>query len=415
MNPSPRPARRRTAWCRGRTAPTSCPRDTPPAPASSRTAMPLYAMFGPRPAHLVGVHQARAVVHRHPRLDARRGRAELARLARRQLGEVGVVGLRVLRRVVRLQVRLAEVVDHVVLLPRHHPRLRGHQAVAVRERAVQAVRVAAVLERVGGELRRRGQRAGLVLRAVAVGAHAGVDRLAPLERLVVQRADQAGVVDVLLVLREDERGLRRAQFLRPRRPALGDFDQVLRQVEELLAVRERVHQPVGHQRLRAGRPFVDVGRRDRRPASRRAGSRSVSVPFFSSASSPVTVRPSVVLTVSVSYPFLMTFDGEQHGLDRGTRRSPPCRPWRCPGRVACRSSASWHLAHVRNGWKNSTAPRPASPRSRAAFARSAGDSFSSCCASVGGAGRGSRCRPRPATACRAARACPGRASSARRG
>ena len=46
-------------------------------------------------------------------------------------------------------------------------------------------------------------------------------------------------------------------------------------------------------------------------------------------------------------------------------------------------SASWHFAQVRNGWKNSTAPRPASPRSRAAFARSATGSFASRSSNVG--------------------------------
>ena len=39
-------------------------------------------------------------------------------------GQVGVVDPGVLAGIVRLQVRLADVVDHVVLLPRHHPRLR---------------------------------------------------------------------------------------------------------------------------------------------------------------------------------------------------------------------------------------------------------------------------------------------------
>lgn len=39
------------------------------------------------------------------------------------------------------------------------------------------------------------------------------------------------------------------QFLRMARPALGDLDQVLRQVEELLAVGEHVHQPVRQERL----------------------------------------------------------------------------------------------------------------------------------------------------------------------
>ena len=81
----------------------------------------------------------------------------------------------------------------------------GHLAEAVGERPVHAERVAAVLERARGEPERGRQRAGLVLRAVAVGADAVVDRLAALEALRSEAGDQAGVVDVVLVLGQGRR------------------------------------------------------------------------------------------------------------------------------------------------------------------------------------------------------------------
>src|SRR5205823_3522406 len=85
----------------------------------------------------------------------------------------------------------------------------------------QRVRVAAALEAVLGELRRRRQRAGLGVRTVAVDAQPGVDRLAAAEALAVQGGDQAGVVEVGLVLGQPQ-GVgrrRRLERLRPVRPS----------------------------------------------------------------------------------------------------------------------------------------------------------------------------------------------------
>ncbi|MFO0850586.1 MAG: hypothetical protein U0871_18810 [Gemmataceae bacterium] len=48
MNPSPVQAAAKRSVSRSNSAHRR-PRETPPAPASSRTATPLYAMFGPGP------------------------------------------------------------------------------------------------------------------------------------------------------------------------------------------------------------------------------------------------------------------------------------------------------------------------------------------------------------------------------
>src|SRR5258707_915377 len=94
--------------------------------------------------------------------------------------------------VVALEIRLSDVVDYVVLLFGHHPGLRGHLAEAEGQGPVEAVRIAAILERAGGEPRRVRQRAGAVLRAVAVGADPAVDRLAPLDALRAEVGDHPG-------------------------------------------------------------------------------------------------------------------------------------------------------------------------------------------------------------------------------
>ncbi len=100
-------------------------------------------------AHLVGGRERRAVVHRRPWLDGRRLGA--SRRAFRQAVEVGPIHGGILRGVVGLEEGLADVMDHVVLLRRHHPGLRRHLAEAVGQRAVEAVRVLAVLELARGE------------------------------------------------------------------------------------------------------------------------------------------------------------------------------------------------------------------------------------------------------------------------
>ena len=118
----------------------------------------------------------------------------------RELREVVAIDAGVLGRVVLLEIGLADVLDDVVLLRRDHPGLRGHLAESAGERLVEAVRVAAVLERARGEPERGRQRAGLVLGAVAVGADAAVDLLAPRVALAVEPGDHPGMVDVLLIV-----------------------------------------------------------------------------------------------------------------------------------------------------------------------------------------------------------------------
>ena len=130
-------------------------------------------------ARLERAREKRPVVVQPPGLD-RRGLRPAGR-AGRQCGEIVRRDRRIPVAVAILQECLADVVDHVVLLRRHHPGLGDHQAVAVRERPVHRIGVAAVLEFSLGEPQGRGERAGSVERAVAVGADAAVEGLAPRE------------------------------------------------------------------------------------------------------------------------------------------------------------------------------------------------------------------------------------------
>ena len=155
----------------------------------------------------------------------------------------------VLRRIVRPQIRLADVVNHVVLLLRHHPGLRRHQAEAVRQRLIHRERIAAVLELVRRKPQRRGQRARLLVRAVAVDAEPVVNRLAALERLFIEVADHAGVVDVRLIFRN--RSAMSAAGGRIRGPvaaAVAHLDEVPHEIQKLLPAGELIDQPGGHRR-----------------------------------------------------------------------------------------------------------------------------------------------------------------------
>ena len=238
-------------------------RDTP-LPRVEPDGDPLVGDVRQVLAGLDGRHQARAVIHRDPRLDRRRRRA--AGVPLRQPVDVPAIDRDVLPRVVRLEERLADVVDDVVLLPGDHPGLRRHLAEAVGDGPVEAVGIAAVPERRGGEPRGVRQRAGLILGAVAVGADAGVDRLAALEARRAQVGDEPGVIEPALVLgqRRRDEGRIRPQRPRPRRAVLGDFHQVPHQVEELLARGHRIDQPGRHQRRPARSTLLDVppGNRD---------------------------------------------------------------------------------------------------------------------------------------------------------
>src|SRR5262249_854801 len=72
-------------------------------------------------ADLDGRHHARPVIHARPRLDARRFGSAVGPF--RQGGEVGVVYLRVLTWIVRLEIGFANEVNDVVFLLGHHPGL----------------------------------------------------------------------------------------------------------------------------------------------------------------------------------------------------------------------------------------------------------------------------------------------------
>ncbi len=104
-------------------------------------------------ADFQGQHQVGTVVHLLPRLVFRRRRTP--RVALGQTIQVRLIEGNVLRRIVPLQIRLADVMDHVVFLSGDHPGLRGHHAEPVRQGAIHGIRVAAVFELAGGKLQRR--------------------------------------------------------------------------------------------------------------------------------------------------------------------------------------------------------------------------------------------------------------------
>ena len=146
--------------------------------------------------------EERPVVVEPPGIGRRRGRA-----AAGSLGEGGEivggdrdVGLVV----VPLQKRLAEVVDDVVLLARHHPALRHHLASADGERPVERQGIGAAFERVAVKPRGCRERARGFEGAVAIRADAAIDRRAALERAgrclwVAPLGNKPGMVDLLLV------------------------------------------------------------------------------------------------------------------------------------------------------------------------------------------------------------------------
>ena len=219
---------------------------------------------GSPPADLVGRHQARPVIHRRPGLDL--DRLGPAALPLGQSSQVGPVHRGVLAGIGGLQIGLANVVDHVVLLPGHHPALRGHLAEAEGQGPVHAQWVGAVLERARGEAERGRQRAGPVLRAVTVDADPLVDRLPALVALLAERADEPGVVDVAFRFRQGRGGQERRvglQLASPLRALLGDLHQVSHQVEELLPRAQVVHQARRHDRRAAVLALLDLGLRDR--------------------------------------------------------------------------------------------------------------------------------------------------------
>ena len=99
--------------------------------------------------------QTRAIIHRVPWLNQTRFRTP--RISFGKSRDVCRIDIHELRWIVRLQVGLADVVNHVIFLRRHHPRLSSHQAKTARQRLVHCKRVASVTKFPCGESQRRGQ------------------------------------------------------------------------------------------------------------------------------------------------------------------------------------------------------------------------------------------------------------------
>ena len=94
-------------------------------------------------------HQAGAVIHHQPGLNM--GRLGTALAAFGQLRKIVLIDGGILAGIRSLEEGLADVVNRVVFLLRHHPRLRRHLIEAVRDRAIHAQRIVAVLERTRGK------------------------------------------------------------------------------------------------------------------------------------------------------------------------------------------------------------------------------------------------------------------------
>ena len=134
--------------------------------------------------------QAWPVVHHAPGLDIY-WRGPSAR-SFGELVQVGPIDAGVKKRVVRLEIRLTDVMDQVVFLLRNQPGLRCHLAEAVSECAIHVVGVATVLERRGGKSRRGRQRARPLFCSVTVRADTVVNRLTALKRFSSEVGDQSG-------------------------------------------------------------------------------------------------------------------------------------------------------------------------------------------------------------------------------
>ena len=105
-------------------------------------------------------------------------------------------------RIVALEIRLADVVDHVVFLPGNHPRLCSHLTEPDGKSAIHSEGITAVFQSRCRKSRRGWQRAGAVLGSMAVGADPVVDRLSAVERTLIQRADQSGVIEIAFIIRQ---------------------------------------------------------------------------------------------------------------------------------------------------------------------------------------------------------------------
>src|SRR2546430_1367422 len=162
---------------------------------------------------------------------------------------------------------------------------RSH-AVAVRQRAIQGVRIAAVLELALGEAQRRRHRAGLFARAVTVGTDANVDRLAALrsEEHTSELQSQSNLVCRLLLEKK------KAEHARLERGREHGLHHGLAGLQVLAAERKRAlfGEPVEQLDVHVEvRPTVDESEVCRRRGSARARTRR---PRTSPAPPPSPVR-----------------------------------------------------------------------------------------------------------------------------
>ena len=228
---------------------------------------PLVGDVGPStvgdPGELVGAHQTGTIVHHHPRLDI--ARLGAARISPRQTRQIIGIERSVLRQIPSLQVGLADVVNDIVLLPRHHPTLSGHQTETASQRLIHGERIVAVAELALGESQRRRQGARRFERAVAVRADPRIDLFATPQRVAIQGSQQPGMVQPRLVVgqgRGEQRG-RRLQLASAGRSSRADFEHVTHQIQKLLPPRQLIHLPGGHQRSGLRTDFLDFASRQR--------------------------------------------------------------------------------------------------------------------------------------------------------
>ena len=236
-----------------------------------------------------------------------------------------------------------------------------------------AVGVAAVLELAAGKPQRSRQRAGLLLRAVAVGAQRG--RRSPSPRSSDLASSRGSG-------RRDRRATRTRGFAvqpvpaaaaepRPARPPSRISIKIPQTVEKLLPAGELIYQAGGHGRSRAGRLPFDVRSCNRHVLGRLRGWRSARTCLsFVFRTKPVTVRPWTVAIVPARSP-CESISRVPTALPQAARRlsreaaqveigaqpilRPVCRVAFCASRMRL--------------MKDNRSPPPASPSLRVAAAR----------------------------------------------
>ena len=120
----------------------SSPASNPPMSRIEPDGDPLGGDIRPVIADFHRGRQTGTVVHHGPRVDRCRRRSMARSLG--QLIEVSPIDAGIPVGAARLEIRLADVVDHVVFLAGNHPRLRGHLAESDSQGAVHSVGIAAI-------------------------------------------------------------------------------------------------------------------------------------------------------------------------------------------------------------------------------------------------------------------------------